>query len=225
MRQSQGEPGSQGFGAQVFSGQAWARRALVVAGLAALSFVQIFAHPRAAKPQASHQVAFQAGLSGTGAVEVHYAPAADLERVDLALLRQATRSIDIAAYLFVDQTLIEALADAAKRGVRVRLYLDGAQEASREGFGGRARGLRGIDKIELRLKPPGTEIMHLKSYVVDGKVLRTGSANFTYAGLKREDDDLVVIRDPAAIEAFAESFEAMWRRAGNMSEALDASRF
>ena len=217
MRHNQGEAASQGFGAQVFNGQAWARRALVVAGLAALSFVQIFAHPRAAKPEASSL--------GKGAVEVRYAPATDLERIDLALLRQATHSIDIAAYLFVDQALIEALADAARRGVRVRLYLDGAQEAAREGFGGRARGLRGIDRIELRLKPPGGEIMHLKSYLVDSKILRTGSANFTYSGLKREDDDLVVIRDPAAIEAFGESFEAMWRRAGNMSEALDASRF
>jgi phosphatidylserine/phosphatidylglycerophosphate/cardiolipin synthase-like enzyme len=174
----------QGFGGQVFNGQAWGRRVLVVAGLAALSLVQIFAHPREAKPEAKPL--------GTGAVEIRYAPAADLERIDLALLRQATRSIDIAAYLFVDQALIEALADAARRGVRVRLYLDGAQETSREGFGGRARGLRGIDKIE------------------------TGSANFSYSGLKREDDDLVVIRDPAAIAAFAESFEAMWRRAGTL---------
>ncbi len=217
MHQGRSEAGSRGYGAHVFSGQAWARRALAVAVLAALSFLQIFAHWHPGKPQARP-------LSN-GAVEIRYAPTDDLERIDLALLRQATRSIDIAAYLFVDQALIEALADAARRGVRVRLYLDGAQEAAREGFGGRARGLRGIDKLELRLKPPGADIMHLKSYAVDGKVLRTGSANFTYSGLKREDDDLVVIRDPAAIAAFAESFEAMWRRAGNMSEALDASRF
>ncbi|MBV9114751.1 MAG: phosphatidylserine synthase [Hyphomicrobiales bacterium] len=214
MRISHGERGSQGLGAQFFSGQAWSRRLFVVAGLAGLAAVQILAHPREAKPL------------GNGAVEIRYAPAADLERIDLALMRQATRSIDIAAYLLVDQAVIEALADAARRGVRVRLYLDGGQEAgSREGFGGRARGLRGIEKIELRLKPPGSEIMHLKSYSVDGRILRTGSANFSYSGLKREDDDLVVIRDPAAITAFEESFEAMWRRAGNMSEAVDASRF
>ena len=170
MRISQGEPGSQGFSAQFFTGQAWGRRVLVVAGLAGLSLLQLFTHSREAKPL------------GNGAVEIRYAPTADLERIDLALLRQATRSIDIAAYLFVDQALIEALADAARRGVRVRLYLDGGQEASREGFGGRARGLRGIDRIELRLKPPGSDIMHLKSYSVDGKLLRTGSANFSRSG-------------------------------------------
>ena len=213
MRISEDERGSEGFSARFFSRQAWGRRGLVAAGLAGLAAVQIFAHPHEARPLSN------------GAVEIRYAPGDDLERIDLSLLHQATHSIDIAAYLFVDQALIEALADAARRGVRVRLYLDGGQEASREGFGGRARGLRGIDRIELRLKPPGEEIMHLKSYSVDGKLLRTGSANFTYSGLKREDDDLVVIRDPAAISAFKASFEAMWRRAGNMSEALDASRF
>jgi phosphatidylserine/phosphatidylglycerophosphate/cardiolipin synthase-like enzyme len=206
-------PKERAFGAQLWSGQAWGRRGLVAAGLVALAAADLFAHPRPAAPL------------GNGKVEVRYAPASDLERIDLALLRSATRSIDIAAYLFIDQPLIEALADAARRGVRVRLYLDGGEEASGGGFGGRARGLRGTERIEVRLKPPGAEIMHLKSYSVDAKVLRTGSANFTFSGLKREDDDLVVIRDQAAVAAFEESFEEMWRRAANMSEAVGASRF
>jgi phosphatidylserine/phosphatidylglycerophosphate/cardiolipin synthase-like enzyme len=203
---------SDGVGSQAFGGQAWGRRALVVAGLVALAAFQIFAHPREAKPLSN------------GTVEIRYAPASDLERVDLSLLRSATRSIDIAAYLLIDQPVIEALADAARRGVRVRVYLDGEQESARGGFGARARGLRGMERVEVRLKPPGAEIMHLKSYSVDAKLLRTGSANFTFSGLKREDDDLVVIRDQAAVAAFEASFEQMWRRASNMSEAVDASR-
>jgi phosphatidylserine/phosphatidylglycerophosphate/cardiolipin synthase-like enzyme len=191
---------------------AWGRRALVVAGLIAVAAFEIFAHLREAAPL------------GNGVVEIRYAPASDLERVDLALLRAATRSIDIAAYLLTDAALIEALADAAGRGVRVRVYLDGEQESAGPGFAGRARGQRGAARIEVRLKPPGGEIMHLKSYCVDGKVLRTGSANFTVSGLKREDDDLVVVRDQAAITAFEATFESMWRRATNMPEVIGASR-
>src|SRR5262249_5226730 len=110
------------------------------------------------------------------------------------------------------------------RGVRVRLYLDGEQEASGPGFAGRARGLRGAQRIEVRLKPPGAEIMHLKAYCVDGKVLRTGSANFTISGLRRDDNDLVGSRDPAAMASFEEGFEAIWRRAGNLSETVGAAR-
>jgi phosphatidylserine/phosphatidylglycerophosphate/cardiolipin synthase-like enzyme len=185
---------------------------MAAASLIAVAAFEVFTHLREAAPLSN------------GPVEIRYAPASDLERIDLTLLRQASRSIEIAAYLITDIALIEALADAAGRGVRVRLYLDGEQEASGPGFAGRIRGLRGAERIEVRLKPPRTEIMHLKSYCVDGRVLRTGSANFTVWGLKREDDDLVVIRDQAAITAFEESFEAMWRRAANMSEAVGSPR-
>jgi len=31
--------------------------------------------------------------------------------------------------------------------------------------------------------------MHLKSYQIDGRLLRTGAANFSASGLKRQDND------------------------------------
>jgi len=196
----------------VSSGRAWGRRGLVALFLLGAAALEFLSHPRSAAPL------------GNGLVETRYAPASDLERIDLSLLRSATRSIDLAAYLLTDTPLIEALAEAALHGARVRIYLDGEQESSGPGFAGRVRGMPGAQRIQVRVKPPRAEIMHLKSYVVDGRVLRTGSANFTFSGLKREDDDLVVIRDPAAISAFEETFEAMWQRGGNAPEALGPSR-
>jgi phosphatidylserine/phosphatidylglycerophosphate/cardiolipin synthase-like enzyme len=46
--------------------------------------------------------------------------------------------------------------------------------------------------------------MHLKSYQIDGRVLRTGAAN---SGLKRQDNDLVVIESTEAAAAFKRNFE------------------
>jgi phosphatidylserine/phosphatidylglycerophosphate/cardiolipin synthase-like enzyme len=40
--------------------------------------------------------------------------------------------------------------------------------------------------------------MHLKSYQIDGRLLRTGAANFSASSLKRQDDDLVVIESAEA---------------------------
>jgi hypothetical protein len=34
--------------------------------------------------------------------------------------------------------------------------------------------------------------MHLESYQIDGRLLRTGAANFSASGLKRQDNDLIV---------------------------------
>ena len=43
--------------------------------------------------------------------------------------------------------------------------------------------------------------MHLKSYQIDGKLLRTGAANFSATGLKRQDNDLIVIESADAAAA------------------------
>jgi phosphatidylserine/phosphatidylglycerophosphate/cardiolipin synthase-like enzyme len=53
--------------------------------------------------------------------EIHYAPSEDLERIDVALLREAERQIDMAAYVLTDRSVIEALRGAAGRGVKVRI--------------------------------------------------------------------------------------------------------
>src|SRR3977135_3422982 len=63
---------------------------------------------------------------------IHYAPAENLEHIDVALIDTAKRDIDIAAYVLTDWAIIQALTRAADRGVKVRIYLDGTQLAERE---------------------------------------------------------------------------------------------
>jgi phosphatidylserine/phosphatidylglycerophosphate/cardiolipin synthase-like enzyme len=65
-------------------------------------------------------------------------------------------------------------------------------------------------EIEMRFKRPGSALMHLKSYQIDGRWLRTGAANFSASGLKRQDNDLLVIDSQAAAEAFKRRFEAIF---------------
>jgi phosphatidylserine/phosphatidylglycerophosphate/cardiolipin synthase-like enzyme len=50
--------------------------------------------------------------------------------------------------------------------------------------------------------------MHVKSYEIDGHLLRTGAANFSAFGLKRQDNDLIVIKDTQAASKFTRAFEA-----------------
>jgi phosphatidylserine/phosphatidylglycerophosphate/cardiolipin synthase-like enzyme len=49
--------------------------------------------------------------------------------------------------------------------------------------------------------------MHLKSYQTDGRLLRTGAANLSASGLKRQDNDLVVIESAEAAAAFKHAFD------------------
>jgi phosphatidylserine/phosphatidylglycerophosphate/cardiolipin synthase-like enzyme len=69
--------------------------------------------------------------------------------------------------------------------------------------------------IEVRRKGRSRDLMHLKSYQVDGRVLRSGSANFSVSGEIYQDNDLIVIDSPQVAARFREAFERLWSRPDN----------
>jgi phosphatidylserine/phosphatidylglycerophosphate/cardiolipin synthase-like enzyme len=102
-------------------------------------------------------------------------------------------SSDAFSWIWSRQILTaQALTRAADRGVAIRIYLDGTQFAEREP----AKvflDLAETPGVEIRVKRDTGTLMHLKSYQIDGRWLRTGAANFSTSGLKRQDNDLIVI--------------------------------
>lgn len=151
------------------------------------------------------------GMALAAIFELHYAPEENLERVDVRLIDQAAARIDVAAYVLTDVAVIDALSRAAARGVKIRLFLEPFQERD-SGYAAQKRAaLAATPGVEIKrsLRNPW---MHLKSYLVDGKTLRMGAANFSASGLKQQDNDLMVTDDAGAIAAFQKHFETMWRR-------------
>ena len=150
----------------------------------------------------------------------HYSPAEDLERLDYEAIRGARRSLDIAMFSFTDALLAQAVREAGRRGVRVRIYRDGEEYEREQAQVRRHRSamqtLLGEANICIRVKSPGRDYMHLKQLLVDGQLLRTGSANWSPSGEKREDDDADYSSDPNAIERFVRDFEALWNRSDNI---------
>jgi phosphatidylserine/phosphatidylglycerophosphate/cardiolipin synthase-like enzyme len=67
------------------------------------------------------------GGNSSAAMETHYSPTENLEHYDLALLRSAHKSIDLCGFSFTDEAVGDAIESAARRGVRVRVYLDRGQ--------------------------------------------------------------------------------------------------
>ena len=139
-------------------------------------------------------------------LDIHYAPVEDLEAIDVGLIESAERTIDMAAYVLTDRAILEALGDAADRGVAVRIYLDAGEYRA---VGPTLAGLAAQPGVEARLKPPGP-LMHMKAYAIDRARLRTGSGNFTRVGLSRQDNDLLVTDDAAAVMRFESDFESIF---------------
>lgn len=142
--------------------------------------------------------------------EHHFSPAENLEKIDVAELARAKRSIDFSAYILTDVAVVDALTAAADRGVKVRIYRDGNLEAHGGGIVEAAVDRLAASKALIRYKSDAAPLMHLKAYCVDGATLRTGSANFSASGLKRQDNDLVIMRGPLVCAAFNRNFERMF---------------
>lgn len=144
---------------------------------------------------------------GKAAAEVHYAPGEDLERIDVALIGEAARQVDMAAYVLTDRAVIRALRLAAARGVKVRIWRDANMAAKVGDYDVEAQLGGQVPGIELRSNSPGAELMHLKDYCVDHRLLRTGSANFSRSSETRQDNDLVAMRGASVCIGFDAKFD------------------
>jgi hypothetical protein len=159
----------------------------------------------------------------------HFAPAENLARIELAELRAAAdrlrasrEPLNIAMYAFTDRAIGQLLTEEADAGMVIRVYRDGEQyeaeerEAKPYGRGSVTSMLRGHQNIQVRVKPVSrSDLMHLKCWS-DGLVLRDGSANWSQAGLKRQDNEIRFTTDPQEVQSFNRNFEQLWNRPTNI---------
>lgn len=149
----------------------------------------------------------------SAAQDIHYAPEERLDAIDAALIATARQSIDLASYALTDSIVLDALNDAERRGVAIRIVLDPREHHDFVKLGDLS------DNVKIKRGGP---FMHLKAYAIDGAALRTGSANFSSSGENGQDNDLIFMRDPAAAAKFEANFERMWEAGEPMIEFAPA---
>ena len=149
-------------------------------------------------------------------VRLFYGPSPQTAAADLEALATARTSIDMAAFVLTDRGIVAALSAAARRGVAIRIYLD---RDEMDHSGGRIAddlaALASMPHVAIRSKVRHSESMHLKSYAIDRRLLRTGSANFSYSGERYQDNDVFLLDSPPLAASFTRAFETMWARADN----------
>ena len=110
--------------------------------------------------------------------------------------------------------LLRALADAASRGLDVRVVLEHSrgwnEENARENREtGEWLEERGVD---VRYDPPG-RTTHDKLIIVDGRWVVVGSTNWSYHALTKNHEASVLIESPEVAARFETYFEQVWREA------------
>jgi cardiolipin synthase len=107
----------------------------------------------------------------------------------IALFRSAKKSIKVAMFTWTRIDFTEELIDAAKRGVRVEAIID-----RYSGKGVSAKIVRLLEEggIPVRLST-GHKLLHHKFAYIDDSILVNGSANWTNAAFKENDDYFIVL--------------------------------
>ncbi len=141
----------------------------------------------------------------------YFSPRGGCEEAVVNLINHSKRSIDIAIYSFTDRKIARALIKAYKRGVKIRVIIDYGNGKSRYCVGP----LLEKAGIPVRYKRgSGGGLMHNKYAIYDGEILSTGSFNWTSNANRRNDENLVIIRnDSHLIELYQKNFNKLWKLA------------
>ena len=121
-----------------------------------------------------------------------------------AVIDQAERSVDVVAYDFDLGRVADALIDAHRRGVRVRLVVESDNAEGEPLVDDLAHA--GVPVVE---DGRSSGLMHDKFVVVDGEWVWTGSWNLTDNGTYRNNNNAVLIHSAALADNYAAEFEEM----------------
>jgi cardiolipin synthase len=121
------------------------------------------------------------------------------------LIEGAKKTIRVAMYTFTRKDLAESLVAAKKRGVKVEvaLYMSTSKNASKK-----IDELLKIAKVKLHYNS-GNELLHHKFVWIDDRIVAHGSANWTIAAFKQNDDCIMIHYD--LTEAQKSVLDKAWR--------------
>ena len=130
------------------------------------------------------------------------------ESLLIDLIEKANKSIHVMIYSFTLDDLADALIEAHQRGVDVKILVETENAYSRG------------SEIE-RLAEAGVQValdsnpylMHNKVMIVDGKIVVTGSYNWSWSAENRNDENLIIIVSERVAEAYENDFNGLWSSA------------
>lgn len=130
-------------------------------------------------------------------IEVYFASENDPRPRLVDQIRSAKRSIDFLAFSFTDDSMGDAMIAQAKQGVKVRGVFETTGSETRYSEFGKMK------QAGLEVYQDGNPyVMHHKVIVFDGQVVAFGSFNFSNNAAEDNDENLLIVYNPAFAQAF-----------------------
>jgi phosphatidylserine/phosphatidylglycerophosphate/cardiolipin synthase-like enzyme len=133
-------------------------------------------------------------------------PGEGIRAAALAAIRDAQHSIDIAMFVLSDRLVLEALATAARRGVRIRALLDPTQPQNAAAMAE----LTAAGALVRLYAQAGDELLHAKLGIFDRQMVLFGSCNWSRSGFTRNHELDLLVRDATLARVFLSRVEQDW---------------
>ena len=136
--------------------------------------------------------------------EICFSPEGDCEARILYWIRKANLSAHVMVYTLTLDEVGDALIDAHKRGIDVKVILDRHNQEEGSEYDRLVQA-----GVPVRLHQ-GSGLMHNKVAIIDGSIAITGSYNWTGSAENENDENLLVIKSAKVSSTYEEEFDRIW---------------
>ena len=137
-------------------------------------------------------------------IECYFAPEDGVEEEIVDELRVAGKTIDFMAFSFTSKPIAEIMAERMRAGVRVRGLFERRNASSKhaqDDFLAESGAAVYMDRNRYT--------MHHKVIIIDANTVITGSYNFSAAANESNDENLLIVHDPAIARKYTAEFERL----------------
>jgi phosphatidylserine/phosphatidylglycerophosphate/cardiolipin synthase-like enzyme len=143
-------------------------------------------------------------------IEVYFSPDDGVQTRIVELIRSAEESIAFMAFSLTSDSIGDALLERHANGVNVRGVVE-TDQAMASGSETPRLQQAGLDVVLDR----NTHSMHHKVFILDDRLVVLGSYNFTRSAEEKNDENVLIIHDPALASHFLIEFERIYQSGGS----------
>lgn len=143
-------------------------------------------------------------------IETYFSPSEGPRAHLLRYLADAKQSVRMLAFAFTDDATAQQLVELHRSGVDVQVVMEARSET------GTGSEFAVLQEAGINILPDGNcYIQHNKVFIIDERVVVTGSYNFTAAAEDSNDENLLIITDPKLAKTYLENFQRIQQQAIN----------
>jgi phosphatidylserine/phosphatidylglycerophosphate/cardiolipin synthase-like enzyme len=140
-------------------------------------------------------------------VEIYFSPDDKVAKRILEILNATQSSINFMAYTITSNEIGNAIIQRAQAGIPVSGVMDENQVITGQGS---EYDLFMQSGLNVRLDGNPNGLMHHKVFIIDGKIVITGSYNFTASAEEENDENVVIIFSPEVAKKYLEEFQRIY---------------